>query len=213
MGPESCARPVPARSSSSTTSARSAEETTAALPRVWDQGSSLGREQRCILCYYDAARLAEGRTPHIIRGMEQSTKALVALTLGCTFAAALFGFGAEVFSYRSAYDELGREPLIQATRLFVYVALGVLLVFRGGWTGVLAAIVMALAAASLEWALFPFAYGWATIEDPAGYAERFGGVNRPPYSVWVTYDVLGVGISAALAQGLRTMTQANPRGL
>ena len=145
--------------------------------------------------------------------MERNLRALIALTLGCTFAAALFGFGAEVFSYRSAYNDLGREPLIQATRLFVYVALGVLLAFRGGWPGVLAAILMALAAASLEWVLFPYAYGWATIEDPAGYAERFGGVNRPPYSFWVTYDVLGVGISAALAQGLRTMAHANPRGL
>ncbi|MDQ4128118.1 MAG: hypothetical protein M3151_09270 [Actinomycetota bacterium] len=145
--------------------------------------------------------------------MERNTASLLALTAGCTFAAALFGFGSEVFSWRSAYDGLGREPLIQATRLFVYVALGVLLAFRGGWPGVLAAILMALIATSLEWALFPFSYGWATLEDPAGYAERFGGVKRPPYSFWVTYDVLGVGISAALAQGLRTMAQVNPRDL
>ena len=93
------------------------------------------------------------------------------------------------------------------------MALGVLLAFRGGWPGVLAAVLMALAAASLEWALFPYAYGWATIEDPSGYARKFGGVERPPYSFWVTYDVLGVGISAALAQGLRTMIAANLRGL
>ena len=145
--------------------------------------------------------------------MERSTASLVALTAGCTFAAALFGFGSEVFSWRSAYDGLGREPLIQATRLFVYVALGVLLAFRGGWPGVLAAILMALVATSLEWALFPFSYGWATIEDPAGYAEKFGGVNRPPYSFWITYDVLSVGISAALAQGLHTIALANPRDL
>ena len=145
--------------------------------------------------------------------MEQSARSLIALALGCTFAAALFGFGAEVFSWRSAYEGLSRGPLIQATRLFVYVALGVLLAFRGGWPGVLAAIAMALAATSLEWALFPFSYGWATLENPAGYADKFGGVKRPPYSFWITYDVLGVGISAALAQGLRTIALANPRDL
>lgn len=145
--------------------------------------------------------------------MERSVGSLVALTVGCTFAATLFGFGAEVFSWRSVYEGGGREPLIQATRLFVYVALGVLLAFRGGWPGVLAAILMALVATSLEWALFPFSYGWATLEDPAGYAKTFGGVRRPPYSFWITYDVLGVGISAALAQGLRTMARVNPRDL
>jgi fatty acid desaturase len=143
--------------------------------------------------------------------MERNTRSLVALALGCTLAAALFGFGAEVFSYRSAYEGFGREPLIQATRLFVYVALGVLLAFRGGWPGVLAAILMALLATSLEWALFPASYWWAALEDPDGYADKFGGVQRPPYSFWITYDVLGVGISAALAQGLRTMALANPR--
>ncbi len=145
--------------------------------------------------------------------MERGVGSLVALTLGCTFAATLFGFGAEVFSWRSAYEGLGREPLIQATRLFVYVALGVLLALRGGWPGVLAAILMALVAASLEWALFPFSYGWATLEDPSGYADKFGGVRRPNYSLWITYDVLGVGISAALAQGLRTIAFVNPRDL
>ncbi len=145
--------------------------------------------------------------------MERSTASLVALTAGCTFAAALFGFGSEVFSWRSAYDGLGREPLIQTTRLFVYVALGVLLAFRGGWPGVLAAILMALTATTLEWALFPFSFGWAAIEDPSGYAETFGDVERPPYSYWATYDVLGVGISSALAQGLRTMAHVNPRDL
>ncbi len=137
---------------------------------------------------------------------------MIALTLACTVAATIFGFGSQVFSWRSIYDSLGREELIQATRVFVYVALGVLLAFRGGWMGVLAAILMATAATSAEWALFPFSYAWATLEDPAGYADRFGGVNRPRYSFWVTYDVLGVGISAALAQGLRIMAHANPRG-
>ena len=145
--------------------------------------------------------------------MERSTGSLVALALGCTFAAVLFGFGSEVFSWRSAYEGLGREPLIQATRLFVYVALGVLLAFRGGWLGVLAAVAMTLAATTLEWALFPASYWWAALEDPGGYADKFGGVRRPDYAFWTTYDVLGVGISAALAQGLRTMANVNPRDL
>jgi len=128
-------------------------------------------------------------------------------------AATIFGFGSEVFSWRSAYGGLGREELIQPTRVFVYVALGVLLAFRGGWRGVLAAVVMATAAASAEWALFPFSYAWAAIDDPAGYADKFGNVGRPPYAYWITFDILGVGISAALAQGLRTMAHADPRGL
>ena len=135
---------------------------------------------------------------------------MIALTLACTVAATIFGFGSQVYSWRSLYDGLGREGLIQAARVFVYVALGVLLAFRGGWTGVLAAIVMATAATSAEWMLFPYSYAWATLEDPAGYADKFGGVRRPAYSLWITYDILGVGISAALAQGLRLMAHANP---
>jgi hypothetical protein len=135
---------------------------------------------------------------------------LIALTLACTVAATIFGFGSQVYSWRSLYDGLGREGLIQAARVFVYVALGVLLAFRGGWMGVLAAIVMATAATSAEWVLFPYSYAWATLEDPAGYADKFGGVMRPAYSLWITYDILGVGISAALAQGLRLMAHANP---
>jgi hypothetical protein len=145
--------------------------------------------------------------------MEPSLRSLIALTLACTVAATIFGFGSEVFSWRSVYEGLGREGLIQASRLFVYVALGVLLAFRGGWRGVLAAIVMATAATSAEWALYPFAYAWAAIDDPAGYADKFGGVGRPPYTYWTTYDIIGVGISAALAEGLRIMAHANPRGL
>jgi len=145
--------------------------------------------------------------------MERSMGSLIALTLGCTLAAIIFGFGTVVFTWRSAYEGLGREALIQAARLFVYVALGVLLAFRGGWPGVLAAILMAIAATSVEWALYPFAYAWAAIDDPAGYADKFGGVERPSYASWTTYDILGVGISAALAQGLRMMAHVNPRDL
>jgi O-antigen/teichoic acid export membrane protein len=145
--------------------------------------------------------------------MKESWRSLIALTVACTVAATIFGFGAQVFSWRSVYDDLGREDLIQVTRLFVFVALGVLLAFRGGWRGVLAAIAMATAATTLEWLLFPYSYAWATLDDPAGYADKFGGVRRPAYATWTTYDILGVGISAALAQGLRTMAHVDPRRL
>jgi hypothetical protein len=144
--------------------------------------------------------------------MKRSLGSLTALTLGCTVAATIFGFGSEVFSWRSVYQGLGREELIQATRLFVFIALGVLLAFRGGWLGVFAAILMATAATSAEWALFPFAYAWAAVDDPAGYAARFGSVGRPSYVDWIAFDILGVGISAALAQGLRMMAHVNPMG-
>src|ERR687898_1927359 len=93
---------------------------------------------------------------NIILGMKRSLGSLTALTLGCTVAATIFGFGSEVFSWRSVYKGLGREELIQATRMFVYIALGVLLAFRGGWPGVLGPILIATAATSAGWALFPF---------------------------------------------------------
>ena len=147
--------------------------------------------------------------------MERSLGSLVALTLGCTFAAALFGFGAEVYAWKSAYEgQVGRRELILLSRLIVYLALAVLLVFRGGWLGVLAAVLMAAVATAVEWALFPFAFDWASVGDPAGYEKKFGdGVRRPDYGRWATFDLIGVGISAALAQGLRTMAQVNPRDL
>ncbi len=145
--------------------------------------------------------------------MERSLGFLVALTVGCTFAAAVFGFGAQVYAWKSAFaGDLGREQMILLTRLLAFVVLAVVLVFRGGWPGVLAAILMVVGATFVEWALYPFAYTWAAIEDPAGYAERFGEIGRPSYDRWATYDVLGVGISAALAQGLRLVLSVNPKG-
>jgi hypothetical protein len=142
-----------------------------------------------------------------------SVRSLIALTLGCTFAAVIFGFGAQVYAWRSAYaGDFGREQLILFSRLVVLVVLAVVLVFRGGWPGVLAGVAMAVAATLVEWALFPFAFGWAAISDPSGYAEEFGEVSRPSYELWATFDVIGVGISAALAQGLRIMANVNPRG-
>ncbi len=145
--------------------------------------------------------------------MTGSTRSLVALTLGCTIAAALFGFGAEVYAWKSAYvGDLGRVQLILFSRLLVLLVLAIILVFRGGWRGVLAATLMAVGATFIEWALFPFAYGWAATGDPAGYAEKFGEVGRPSYESWATFDVIGVGIAAALAQGLRLMANVNPKG-
>lgn len=145
--------------------------------------------------------------------MKRTTRSLILLAALCAFSAALFGFGASVFSWQSVYEDTGREAVIQTTRVFVYVALGVLLAFRGGWYGVLAAVVMVLAATTVEWALFPLSYGWAALGEARGYAQEFGPVTRPPYASWIIYDVFAVGISSALAQGLRTMARVNPRGI
>lgn len=68
-------------------------------------------------------------------GASTEIRSLAALTLLCTFSAALFGFGAGVLSFQSAYEETGREALIQFTRLAVYLALAVLLVYKGRWKG------------------------------------------------------------------------------
>ncbi|MDP8948048.1 MAG: hypothetical protein M3N09_08125 [Actinomycetota bacterium] len=145
--------------------------------------------------------------------MKRSLGSLVVLTLGCTFAAALFGFGAQVYAWKSAYaGDLGREQLILFSRLLVLLVLAVILVFRGGWSGVLAALVMVGGATFIEWALFPFAYGWAAVSDPSGYAEEFGEVGRPSYGRWATFDIIGIGFSAAFAQGLRMMANVNPKG-
>lgn len=146
--------------------------------------------------------------------MERNLGSLIALTVACTFAAALFGLGSAVFSWKSVFEEqLAREQLIVLSRLLVYLALALLLVFRGGWRGVLAAVVMAACATLVEWALWPFAYEWAAISDPSGFQERFGAhVGRPTYAQIAAFDVLGIGISAALAQGLRMMAHVNPRG-
>lgn len=49
--------------------------------------------------------------------------------------------------------------------------------------------------------------------DPGGYAKVFGDVGRPSYFEWpAVYDVLGVGISAVLTQGLRMMAHVDPTG-
>ena len=82
--------------------------------------------------------------------MSGNAKSLIALAVGCTFAAAVFGFGVEVFSWRSAYaGDLGRMQLILLTRILAYVALAVILVFRGGWWGALAALLMSVGATAI----------------------------------------------------------------
>jgi hypothetical protein len=102
--------------------------------------------------------------------------------------------------------------LILLTRLLVFLVLAVTLVLLGGWRGVLAALAMVVGATLVEWALFPLSYEWAAISDPAGYEREFGEeVDRPAYGQFATYDIFGVGISAALAQGLRLMAHINPR--
>ena len=144
--------------------------------------------------------------------MSKDARSLLALTLGCTFAATLFGFGSTMFSLQSVYEEQGREQLLFFAREFVYVTLAIILVMKGGWWGVLAAITMTIGATTLEWLLFPVAYTWAGAGDPAGYEGRFAGFERPSYATWATLDVAGIGIAAALAQGLRLMANVNPRG-
>lgn len=145
--------------------------------------------------------------------MGKDAKFPLALTVGCTFAASIFGFGANVFAFQSAYEGAGTEPLILLTRLIAYLALAGVLVFRGGWWGVLAAIVMATLATLVDWSLFPLAFDWAAVGDPFGYREEFGDVGRPSYTRFgAVYDILGVGIAAALAQGLRMMARVDPKG-
>ncbi len=145
-------------------------------------------------------------------GVSSDARSLLALTLGCTFAAALFGVGANLFSFRSAFEGAGRELLIQAAATVVYLGLALVLVFKGGWRGVLAALVMILGATAISWALLPFSLGLAGVGDPAGYAERFGDFRRPSYSGWAAFDLIFVGGSAALAQGLRLMAHVDPKG-
>lgn len=143
--------------------------------------------------------------------MKTSLSSLVALTVAYTFAAALFGFGSDMFVFRSYYAGLDRGTLILTMRSIVYLILGVLLAFRGGWRGVFAAIIMALCATTAERLLFPIAYGLAAINDPSGYAKKFGNVIEPSWNAWGTvFDVALVGISAALAQGLRIMSHSDP---
>lgn len=143
--------------------------------------------------------------------MKRDLRSLAILTVGCTFAAALFGFGSEMFSFRSAYEGSSNGTLILLTRLIVYLVLAATLVFRGGWWGVLAAVVMTVGATVIEWALFPAAFQWAAISDPAGYRKEYGdAVSRPDYGRWATFDIIGISIAAAFTQGLRLMAHVDP---
>lgn len=146
-----------------------------------------------------------------MRVMKRNFRSLISLTVGCTFAAALFGFGCEVFAFRSAYEGNSGGTLILLTRLGVYLVLAVTLVLRGEWWGVLAAIAMVVCATALEWALFPAAFQWASIVDPSGYEKEYGqAVSRPDYGRWAAFDIMGIGIAAALTQGLRMMAHVDP---
>ena len=145
--------------------------------------------------------------------MKQSTKSLLALTVVCTLAAIIFGFGSDVFSFKSTYQGTGRAPLMMLTRLLVYLALALILVFKGGWWGVLAAVAMVAGATTVEWMLFPFSYDWAAIGDPSGYAKKFGEIQRPSFARWGgVYDIIGFGAAAAFAQCLKLMAHVDPTG-
>lgn len=144
--------------------------------------------------------------------MKRDLKSLFALTVGCTFAAALFGFGCEMFAFRSAYEGNSNGALILLTRLAVYLVLAVTLVLRGGWWGVLAAFVMTVCATAIEWSLFPTAFQWAATSDPSGYRKEYGdAVIRPAYGRWATFDIIGIGIAAAFTKGLHMMAHVDPR--
>ncbi len=144
--------------------------------------------------------------------VSSDARSLLALTIGCTGAAAIFVFGANLFSFRNAFEETGRELLLQTAATVVYLVLALVLVFKGGWKGVLAAIAMILGATAISWYLLPLSLGLAGVGDPAGYAERFEGFRRPTYASWAAFDLFFVGGGAALAQGLRLVANANPNG-
>ena len=49
--------------------------------------------------------------------MERNLGSLVGLTLGCTVAAAIFGFGTQVYAWKRVYaGDVGREQLILLMR-------------------------------------------------------------------------------------------------
>ena len=132
--------------------------------------------------------------------------------MGCTVAAILFGFVTNVFTFRSAFAGSGRELLLQTAATVVYLGLALVLVFKGRWKGVLAAIVMMVCATAVSWYLIPFSLSFASVGDPAGYAERFEGFRKPTYARWAAFDLVFVGGSAALAHGLRLMAHVDPKG-
>lgn len=143
--------------------------------------------------------------------MSGSLRSLIALTIGCALAATIFGFGSAVFSFQmSASGDGGRTQLILFTRLGAFLALALLLVFKGGWRGVFAAIIMTAFATTIEWLLFPAAYEFALAQSPAMMGDGSEIVARPSYGLWAMEDIIGVGFCAALAQGLRMMAHVNP---
>ncbi|TCJ15007.1 hypothetical protein E0L93_13665 [Rubrobacter taiwanensis] len=144
--------------------------------------------------------------------MENETRFLTFLTAGCTLAAALFGFGASMFSFQGAYED---NPVfvgaVQLMRVLALLVLALVLVFRGGWRGVIAAGCMVVGATFLEWLFYPFSFTLASVSDPAGYAARFGEVTRPGYAEWAVFDIFFITIAAALAQSLRVIAFIRPR--
>jgi hypothetical protein len=143
--------------------------------------------------------------------MEPETRSLIYLTAGCALAAALTGFVTGTLSFRGSYaNNAALVGLLQVTRLAVFLILALVLVFRGGWWGVVATAAMVVAATTIEWALFPLSLSLASIPDPAGYAERFGSLERPSYAATAAFDVIGISLCAGFAQALRTIARATP---
>lgn len=126
----------------------------------------------------------------------------VGLGLACMFAAGIFGFGSEVFSAGFFYSgDAGRAQVVLLGRLLAIIALAVMLVFRGGWGGVIVAVVMALGATFMEWALLPVAFDWAAAQAPPELAAEIpSDITRPPYLVWAAGDLLAVIFCTVAAQ-------------
>lgn len=144
--------------------------------------------------------------------MSVRPKSLVALTIACAVAAAIFGFGSEIFAFRyTLSDDAGRAELIILTRIVVFISFGILLAFRGGWWGVGAGIAMAVGATLIEWALFPLAYDLAVAQADSVPRSAPNSVARPSYLTWSLEDIFAVGLCAALAQGLRLFSGLSPR--
>ncbi|WP_119068801.1 hypothetical protein [Rubrobacter indicoceani] len=126
----------------------------------------------------------------------------IGLGLACLAAATVFGFGSEVFSAGFFYSgDEGRAQVVLLGRLVALVALAVMLVFRGGWGGVVVALTMALGATFIEWLLLPVAFDWAAAQAPPELARQIpDGITRPPYLLWAAGDLLSVGFACTLTQ-------------
>ncbi|MGI8648762.1 MAG: hypothetical protein ACR2KW_00035 [Rubrobacter sp.] len=123
------------------------------------------------------------------------------------FAAVIFGFGTEVFAAGFFYSgDAERTQLVFLVRLLVLVALTLVLVFRGGWSGAAVALGMALGATFIEWLLLPVAFDWAASQAPPELAAEIpASIDRPPYLAWAAGDLLAVAICAVVGRVSRML--------